>query len=110
MDRLNTAMELLTEARDDVAELITERRRNWGIRLMHKQQPGIDLLARIDAFLLERQIRYDLGYVVCQTCSEKWSSLPAPLLNCPRCRGELPPLSEQQHAEDDEQRRRGEDN
>ncbi len=42
---------LLTEARDDVAELVNQCAANWGDRLMHKQKPGVDLLARIDAAL-----------------------------------------------------------
>lgn len=39
---------LLDEARESVRKEIEENRENWGERLMHKQEPAIELLKRID--------------------------------------------------------------
>jgi len=43
--------ELLIEARGEVEELINQRRAELGGQLLHRQQPRMDLLARINAAL-----------------------------------------------------------
>lgn len=48
---LAEAVRLLREARDSVEYEVQDNAANWGELLMHKQQPAIDCLSRIDAFL-----------------------------------------------------------
>ncbi len=49
--RLREAVELLSDARESVEFEVQENEQNWGDRLMHKQEPAITLLAKIDTFL-----------------------------------------------------------
>lgn len=43
---------LLSKARDSVEFEVQENKANWGERLMHKQEPAIELLKRIDEALM----------------------------------------------------------
>ena len=49
--QLAQATALLREARDHVEQVVQENAANWGERLPHKQEPAIECLRMIDAFL-----------------------------------------------------------
>lgn len=52
---LAEAVKIIDDARDSVEFKVQENEANWGERLMHKQQPAIDTLKNIDAFLAKHR-------------------------------------------------------